>query len=238
MNPPAPPQLPAACADCIQTTLPALPGLNPEQLALQQFRSAEGKLRINFGTMSLIINPLTQLRILLNHPAFEARILSATPSLPGMPAIALPQFGLAMAGLPSMPGQPNIQQLGKMFIEGLEAEGLRYVFPVGGLISSWEVWTSTKLQLPVLTRTIGSFGQKTCTCKCTPVQPPAAMFEIPPGYTVIQPPAPPTPSVPAMPSIPQMPSAPQTPSLPSAPQMPSAPQTPSFPAIPNAPKLP
>lgn len=213
MTPPAPPQLPAACADCLQTTLPALPGLNPEQLALQQFRSVEGKLRINFGTTSLIINPLTQVRILLNHLTLEARILSGAPTLPGMPAIPSQQLGLAAAGLPTMPGAPNFQQLGKALIEGLEAEGMRYVFPVGGLISSWEVWTSTKLQMPVLTRTIGSFGQKTCTCKCTPVQPPASMFEIPAGYTVINPPVPSAPSIPGAPSLP-IPPMPKLPKIP------------------------
>jgi hypothetical protein len=51
------------------------------------------------------------------------------------------------------------------------------------------VWTSAKLQMPVLTRTIGSFGVRTCVCKCAPVEPPASLFEIPSGYTVIRPPA-------------------------------------------------
>lgn len=217
MTPPSPPQLPAACADCLQTTLPAMPGLNQEQTALQQFRSLEGKLRINFGATSLIINPLTRVRILLNHLTLEARILSGAPALSGMPSIPSPQLGLAAAQLPSMPGAPNIQQLGKAFIEGLEAEGMRYLFPAGSLISSWEVWTSTKLQMPVMTRTIGTFGQKTCVCKCTPVQPPASMFEIPPGYTVIQPPAQTMPSIPSVPSVPSTPPLPQTPTLPSMP---------------------
>lgn len=210
-----PPKLPAACADCLQTTLPALPGLNPEQLALQQFRSAEGKLRINMGATSLIVNPLTQMRVLLNHPLLEARILPSMPAMPGMPSLPSEQLGMAMAGLPSMAGQPNIEQLGKRFIEGLEAEGMRYTFPPGGPISSWELWTSTKLRLPVMTQTIGSFGQKTCSCKCTPVQPPASMFEIPQGYKVIQPPSianvPPVPNVPSAPALPQMPSAPKIP---------------------------
>jgi hypothetical protein len=205
----APPPLPAACADCMQTTLPAQPGLNPIQLALQQFRSVEGKLRFNFGTMSLIINPLTELRILLNHLALEARILGGAPNLPGVPLMPLqPPGGLAV-GLPGGLGLPLLEQLGIALIEGLEAEGMRYVFPPGGSIASWEVWTSIALRLPIMTRTIGGFGQQTCICRCTPVQPPASMFEIPPGYTVIQPPPP-------VPPPAQQMQTPDTPTPPSA----------------------
>jgi hypothetical protein len=188
VTPPAPPSLPAACADCLQTTLSALAGVNPIQMALQQFRSAEGKIRINFGTTSLIINPLTQVRILLDHLALTARILASAASPPGIPPLPSPSIGLT--GELSLAGEAaQIVQLGKAFIEGLEVEGMRYLFPPGGPVFSWEVWTSIKLQLPVMTRTIGSFGERTCICKCTPIQPPAAIFEIPAGYVVINPPA-------------------------------------------------
>ena len=59
---------------------------------------------------------------------------------------------------------------GKATVEGLEAEGVRYVFQAVDplrppAISSWEVWTSTLLQLPVMTKTIGSFGQRMNVCK-------------------------------------------------------------------------
>jgi hypothetical protein len=188
-TPPAPPSLPAACADCLQTTLPALAGMNPVQMALQQFRSAEGKIRINFGTTSLIINPLTQVRILLDHLVLTARILASAASPPGLPPPPSPSIELT--GALSLAGEAaKIEQLGKAFIEGLEVEGMRYLFPPGGPVVSWEVWTSIKLQLPVMTRTIGNFGERTCICKCTPVQPPAEIFEIPAGYVVINPPVP------------------------------------------------
>lgn len=213
-QPPAPPSLPAACADCLQTTIPAIPGANAEQQALQQLRSAEGKLRFNFGTTSMIINPQAQIQIFLNHLTQEARIIPSVPgmpAIPGLPAIpgmpAIPMAGAIAGGL-NAANQPQLQQLGTRMIDGLEAEGMRYVFPIGSAISSWEVWTSTKLKMPVLTTTIGSFGQKTCTCKCSPVPPPPANFEIPPGYTVIQPPNVQLPSVQApniQSSIPQPP---------------------------------
>lgn len=214
-QPPALPSLPAACADCLQTTIPSIPGTNPEQLAMQQFRSAEGKLRFDFGTTSMILNPQAQIQIFLNHLTQEARIIPNVPAMPGMPAIpgmsampgmhAIPMGG-AIPGL-NVPGQPQIQQLGTRVIQGLEAEGMRYVFPIGGAISSWEVWTSTKLKMPVMTTTIGSFGQKTCTCKCSPVSPPPSTFDIPPGYTVIQPPNLSGPSL-QQPNIPQIPQPP------------------------------
>lgn len=185
-TPPAPPSLPAACADCLETTVLAQIGAIPIQLAMQQFRSIEGKIRINFGTTSLITNPLTQVRILLDHIALEARIILGGAAIPAMPA--LPSMGIGLAAEVALPSTIlKIEQLGIAFIEGHEAIGMRYLFPPGGLIFSWEIWTSTTLQLPVLTRTIGTFGEKLCACKCTPVPPPPSMFEIPPGYKVIQP---------------------------------------------------
>jgi hypothetical protein len=186
---PAPPPRPAACADCLETTLLARIGAVPTQLAMQQFRSLEGKIRLNFGTMSLITNPLTQVRILLNHVTLEARILASVAGIVAVPPLPSAAIGLA-AGLALGAEMVKMEQLGIAFIEGHEAQGMRYLFPPGGLILSWEVWTSTTLHLPVLTRTLGAFGERLCKCRCTPVQPPPAMFEIPAGYTVIQPPAP------------------------------------------------
>jgi hypothetical protein len=46
-----------------------------------------------------------------------------------------------------------------------------------------EVWTSTKLQIPVLTRITGPFGKQTCHCKnLSGAEPPASLFEIPKDY--------------------------------------------------------
>jgi hypothetical protein len=94
-----------------------------------------------------------------------------------------------------------------------------------------EVWMSTSLHLPVLSRITGSFGQQICHCK-NPVggEPPASAFQIPPQYKQIGVPAAPAP--PAMPSAPAMPGAPAMPAapkLPSAPAMPSIPKPPKFP---------
>jgi hypothetical protein len=46
-----------------------------------------------------------------------------------------------------------------------------------------EVWTSTQLQIPVLTRITGPFGKQTCHCKnLSGAEPPPSLFEIPEGY--------------------------------------------------------
>ena len=157
------------------------------------FRSAaDGRLRVDLGNTSIITDPATGERILLDHLAREATILidevpiPSEPDIPGLPGLP------GIPAVPHLPTAPNVEALGMDIIEGLEVEGMRYVFPILDPLSppsliSWEMWTSTKLQLPVLTRTVGSFGVRTCRCRCTPVEAPASTFQIPTGYTVIRP---------------------------------------------------
>jgi hypothetical protein len=116
----------------------------------------------------------------------EARVLlDGIPGLPGGQIPTVPGFTESV----SLPAIPNVVALGKTFVQGLEVEGVRHIFQALDAltpppIASWEVWTSTKLQMPVFTRTIGSFGVRTCVCKCLPVEPPAALFQIPTNYNV------------------------------------------------------
>ena len=186
MDPAPQPALVAASAECIETTLPAQLGALPLESLLRRFQAADGRLRVDFGALSIITNPATGERILLDHLAQVARILTGAPVLAGVAGL------LAVPGLPvppGLPGVPAMVALGMDIINGLEVEGMRYVFQaLGSPITSWEVWTSTKLKMPVLTRTIGSFGVRTCICKCTPVEPPASTFQVPSTYTVVRPP--------------------------------------------------
>ena len=185
----AEPTLVAACAECIETTQHSLPGGLPLESLIRRFRAADGKLRVDFGKTSIITDPATGERILLDHLAREARILIDEVPIPSEPPLPnLPR----LPAVPGVPSAPNVVALGKDFMEGLEVEGMRYVFQVldplsPPSITSWEVWTSTKLQMPVLTRTVGSFGVRTCICKCTAAEPPVSMFQVPMGYTVIRP---------------------------------------------------
>lgn len=180
----AEPTLVAACAECTETTVPAIPGAAKVESIIRRFRAADGRLRVDFGTFSMLTNPANGERILLNHLTQEVRILlNQVPISPGLPIPNIP----GLPAPPSAPPEPNVLALGKAIVDGLEVEGLRHVFSaIDSLIASWEVWTSTKLQMPVFTRTIGSFGVRTCICKCIQVEPPASMFQIPANYTVIR----------------------------------------------------
>jgi hypothetical protein len=57
-----------------------------------------------------------------------------------------------------------------------------------------EVWMSTQLHLPVLTRITGPFGQQMCHCKnAVAGEPPPSTFQIPPEYKKVGLPAAPKP---------------------------------------------
>jgi hypothetical protein len=56
-----------------------------------------------------------------------------------------------------------------------------------------EVWMSTQLHLPVLTRITGSFGQQMCHCKNTVAgEPHPSLFQVPPDYKQVAAPKPPS----------------------------------------------
>jgi hypothetical protein len=227
------------------------------------FRSLDGQFRIDTGNFSIINNPLANLRIILDHLAMEARIL-VSPGMPGMPGVPPLPAGIAAdlaLAMAAAGAAAQLIQLGKSFIAGQAVQGIRYNFPAipGASLTSWEQWTSIKLGLPVMTQTIGAFGQSIMMCGCTGIAPPPTMFQIPPGYNVINPSgaalppiasAPPVvPTLPVVPQIPvsagfpilpAVPSAP-IPTMPNAPVMPSAPNlsaTPQIPTLPSAPAAP
>jgi len=125
----------------------------------------------------------------------------AAPGMPGAPAI------------PGMPGAPAIPAAPK---------------PPLPMVA--ETWVSTKLQMPVLSRITGSFGQQMCHCKNTvPGEPPASTFQIPPDYKQVGlPAAPAPPAPPAAPAMPAAPAPPSAPAMPAAPAMPTLPKPPKF----------
>jgi len=221
------------------TLLSAVPGSLPVKLGYTLARASDGRMRIDYGTTSVITNPATAETILLDHVAMEVRAIA-------MPAAALPQLTpppLQVPGMPAVPPVPaspamTVVELGIRMIEGQEVIGKQYTMPPapppgmpvppGPPTMVSEVWMSTKLQLPVLTRIIGSFGQQMCHCKNTSAgEPPASMFQVPANYKQV--------GLPAMPAAPAMPTAP---AMPSVSGLPSAPAAPSAPAVPSAPTLP
>lgn len=248
---PKPPSLPAACTECTTTLQLAAPGSVPSQIPYSMARSAAGQLRIDYGTASSVItNPVSGVTILLDHVKMEARTI---PTPPGMPAPQLAPPGMpGMPGAPIPPTTPAmaVKDLGIKIVQGIEVRGTQFILPalaapkppaVPGMPGApaipgapalpqpmvAETWVSTKLQMPVLTRITGSFGQSMCHCKNTvPGEPSPSAFQIPPNYKQIGLPAAPAP--PAAPGMPAAPAAPAMPTAPAAPAMPTAPKPPTF----------
>jgi hypothetical protein len=164
-------------------------------------RSGDGKMRIDTGTTSVITDPRTQQAIVLDHVRKTAAIMPMTPSPPqlAMPAPGAPAPPLQPPGMP----QVGVQDLGKSVIDGHPVDGKRYIVqppqppqppqkPPTPTVA--DVWTSTALGLPLLTKVSGPFGEQTCYCRAAQTgEPHPALFQIPPGYTPAAPPAPPAP---------------------------------------------
>lgn len=245
LTPPVP--LPPACTECTTTLQSALPGSLPQQIAYKMSRSADGKVRIDYPTTSVITNPASGQTLLLDHVKKEVQAIPLPAAVP--PQLTPPQLKPpGMPGAPTPPAAPamTVKDLGKRLIGGVEVEGKQYTLPpiappkppaapqapipgVPGmpkppqapaapepkaLVS--EVWMSTKLQMPVLTRITGSFGQQMCHCKNTVAgEPHPSTFQIPADYKQVGLPAPPAPPAPPKPpSLPKPPSPPKPPSLP------------------------
>jgi hypothetical protein len=149
----------------------------------------------------------------------------APPQLPKLPGVNLPQMPKPAGGPPAPPTPPSASATSAQPPGGAPAQ------PPGGapaapsaaapaapkaplpqMPHSVEVWTSPKLQLPLLTKSGSGASQQTTTCKqVTPGEPPSSAFQIPPGYKTIHPP-----SIPHLSSIPKA-SIPK----PSIPKLPS-----------------
>jgi hypothetical protein len=195
---------------------PAMPGLQPQQYPWKMARSAEGLTHIGIGQQSLISDPRNQRTILLDHANKLARIIPqmpAPPSMPGMPSLPGQP---SIPGVPPIASAADVKNLGKQMILGHEAEGKLYSVPVPappklpGMpslptsplqaasnlprpnlpqpnVSAVEVWTSTQLHVPLLTKINGPAGQTIATCtKATPCNPPPSFFQIPPDYKVVE----------------------------------------------------
>jgi hypothetical protein len=192
-------------------TQPASAQQSPSKL----FRSADGKIRVDAGNISVITDPATQKTIMLDHLKKEASLFSAQP--PQLPSGALPNAAMPALAMSPPTSPAKVEDLGKAMIEGHEVMGKRFTFqppaapqmpgmpqlpgmprvpqvpgaqlPKTALTTS-EIWTSTTTQLPVLSRTRGSFGEQTCHCKFTQAgEPHPSLFQVPAGYKTVTPPA-------------------------------------------------
>ena len=140
-------------------------------------RSASGQMRIDTPGTTVITNPAAQQAVVLNHLTKEAQIVPLLPQPPQMPQLGMPPV--------------SVQDLGKSMIDGHPVDGMRYVVqtpaaPQAPTIS--EVWTSSQLKMPVLTKVTTPSGVQTTLCKPAPMaEPDPSLFQIPPGYKVLMP---------------------------------------------------
>jgi hypothetical protein len=137
------------------------------------------------------------------HEVEGKRYIIQPPEMPQMPqAPQMQKPGMPKA--PTSPGMPKPPDLPQA--------------PPPPTVS--EVWTSTKLKMPVLTKTTGGFGEQVQHCKCSEMpHPDPSLFQIPPGYKVAEPKLPALPKPPAIPKpeIPKPPEAPKPPGMPKLP---------------------
>ena len=171
---PQKPDLPAACADCITTFKSSIPGADIAKTPSKWARDAQGRLRFDYPDMSVISDPASGKSVLLDHLKKEAKMMEPPPppTLPnGLPMPPKPE-------LPKMPDmqKPDVQELGKRFIDGVEAEGKRYLIkpnvPQMPNMPNMptppeppdvmEIWTGTQSKLPILTMIKGKFGEQMC----------------------------------------------------------------------------
>jgi len=192
---------------------PSIPGMQPQQFPWKMARSG-GLTNIGLGNQSLISDPKNLRTIMLDHVNKTARIIPTPPpppQLPGQPAIpGMPTIPGVPGGLPALAAGVDVKDLGKQMILGHEAEGKLFsVTPpplpprpaVPGIptpaafrppltpqaaMTTVEVWTSTQLHVPLLTKINGPGGQTISTAtKAVPCNPPPSFFQIPPEYKVI-----------------------------------------------------
>jgi hypothetical protein len=167
-------------------------------------------MRIDTPSSSIISNPTDQKTILLNHLKKEATIIpmpaasgAPTPGSSKLPAGAPPPLAMQVEDLgksmieghevegkryvlraeqkPPAPALPKMPQLAGS-PKSLAVPNAPPL-PKAAQPTVTEVWISTKLKTPVLTKITSALGSQTTYCKPTSTQEPhPSMFEIPPGY--------------------------------------------------------
>jgi hypothetical protein len=105
------------------------------------------------------------------HPVEGMRYIVQPPAPPTPPSLNIPKPP-QMPNMPQMPQAPQAPQ--------------PPMPPVPPIVS--EVWTSTQLKTPVLTKVTGPFGEQTTYCKpAAAAEPHPSVFQIPPGYKMVMP---------------------------------------------------
>jgi hypothetical protein len=181
-----------------------------QQYPSKLFRSADGRMRADYGDTSVLTKAGDPRTFILDHIKKEVRMIQP-PQLPQMP---LPPVNPPQPpGFAPPAGPPHVEDLGKRLIDGIEAEGKRYMVPLPNPPQApnapqtpqppmiTEVWTAVKSKIPVLTKVTGPFGEQLCKCRIVEdLEPNPQLFDIPADYKqapeVPRAPAPPKPAIP------------------------------------------
>src|SRR5581483_7565993 len=197
VQPPAPPVSPAAgMPQMPKFSPPGLPappqppGTTVEDLgkSVMQGQEVEGK-RFVTQPPAPPATPALQPPGAPKPPAFQA------PGMPKPPALQVPGMPKPPAlQVPGMPKAPALQVPGMPKLPGLQAPAAPKPPQMGAPPppatppppTTTEVWNSTQLKVPMLTKMNGGFGQVTQVCqKVIPGEPHPSPFQIPKDYKVI-----------------------------------------------------
>jgi hypothetical protein len=127
------------------------------------------------------------------HEAEGKEYTFQTPKVPSAPGVPKPQVfkGSSPEVLPKPPGLPQPLRM-------QSASRGKPPVPMAALVQpqtlhhapvqTLEVWTHMKLKVPILTKAKGIPGLQSSVCKdAKSGEPPASLFQIPPGYKVLEP---------------------------------------------------
>ena len=218
MGPTLPAALPPVTAE-YASTLQRAEGQVPSAPSAHRFsRAADGKTRVDSGSLSVISNPATAQTILLDHVKKTATMQPGPSAAP--PAAGMPQMPLFSP--PRLPGQPpspdvKVEDLGKSFLQGHEVEGKRFVTQPPALPKP------PTFQIP------GAPATPQMSAMPSAPKPPQI-----PGM----PPLPAAPKIPGMPPLPAGLKIPGTPPLPAGLKVPGMSQVPAAPKMSGAPPAP
>ncbi|HEY3838765.1 MAG TPA: hypothetical protein VGL72_19445 [Bryobacteraceae bacterium] len=105
--------------------------------------------------------------------------MPAAPGIPGVAGAAQIPGVPAVPGAPKMPAMPGVPGAPKM-------PGAPAVPAAPQTPATTEIWSSTKMLLPMMSKTTSGFGQMTQVChQAIPGEPPPSTFQIPQGYKVL-----------------------------------------------------
>jgi hypothetical protein len=188
----------------------------PQRSSSMRYRDSQGRDRreevlSNGQTAIYITDPVAGFRYVLMPASRTAtRTALASPAINPVDSGSSGRVTISIEGLPmkdaspieipALPGQRTVtampgaqmEDLGVKTIEGLQAEGKRVTTPIpGGQSTVSETWYSPELQVNLVVKTSDP-GTGESSYRLTNIkraEPPASVFQVPAGYTVLPAPA-------------------------------------------------